>query len=91
VVQAVTCRVLTVEILVHCQDNRGIFGERSGTVVRFSPVTYVFSRNLFHHYSVIICNHGLEQMAHLGFQTMDPLSPHFYKNDLYFNIEERYA
>ena len=49
--------------------------------------SHVFSRHLFYKWSVIICNHGLEQLAHLGFQTMGPLSLHCYKKEPYFKIE----
>ena len=62
-------------------------------MVRLSPVTYVFSRRtcIFHQCSVIICSHGLQQLAHLGSQTMGPLSPHCYKNEPYFKIEGGYG
>lgn len=60
-------------------------------MVGLSPVTYVSSRHLFHKCSVIICNHGLEQLVHLGFQTMGPLSPHCYKNEPYFKTEGGYG
>jgi len=73
------------------QGNRGIFGERNGIVVRFSSVTYIFSRHFFHQRSVIICNHALEQLAHFGFQTMGPLSPHCYKNEPHIKTEGRYG
>jgi len=79
------------ETLYHCQGNRGIFGERNGIVVRLSPVTYIFSRHLFYQCSVIICNHGLEQLAHLGFQTMGPLSPHCCENEPYIKTKWGYG